>query len=105
MRSFQLALTNPDKLIEPQMYKNIYAPVDRHGVCFYALTLAGGTPMMTVIRQWLDSLDDVEDDLRSHAYVVVHGAAGSFVIPVGSDRQPPDRRRFVLWELLQLHPA
>ena len=61
--------------------------------------------MMTAIRQWLDSLDDVEGDLRSQGYVVVYSAAGSFVVPVGSDRQPPDRRRFVLWELLQLHPA
>ena len=61
--------------------------------------------MLTVIRQWLDSLNEVERDLRSQGYVVVYSAAGSFVVPVGSDRQPSDRRRFVLWESLQLHPA
>ncbi len=61
--------------------------------------------MMTVIRQWLDALNEGERDLNSHGYVVVYGAAGSFVVPVGSDRQPSDRRRILLWELQQLHLA
>jgi hypothetical protein len=61
--------------------------------------------MMTVIRQWLKSLNEGERDLRSQDYIVVYSAAGSFVVPIGSDRQPLGRERFVLWELLQLHPA
>ncbi len=61
--------------------------------------------MTTVIRQWLDSFNEVECDLTSQGYVVVYGAGGSFLVPIGSDRQPPSRRRFVLWELLQMHPA
>jgi hypothetical protein len=61
--------------------------------------------MITVIRQWLDSLDEAERDLNSQGYVVVYGAAGSFVVPIAPDRQPPGRGRFLLWELLQLHQA
>jgi hypothetical protein len=61
--------------------------------------------MMTFIRQWLDALNEGERDLNSQGYVVVYGAAGSFVVPVGSDRQPPVRGRILLWELQQLHLA
>jgi hypothetical protein len=61
--------------------------------------------MMTVMRQWLASLNEVEHDLRSQGYVVVHGAAGSFVIPGSSDRPPRGRRRLLLSALHQLQPA
>jgi hypothetical protein len=61
--------------------------------------------MVTVIRQWFASLEEVERDLNSQGYVVVYGAAGSFVVPVEPDRQRPGRGRFLLWELLQLHQA
>jgi hypothetical protein len=61
--------------------------------------------MMTVMRRWLDSLNGVEHDHTSQDYVVVYTAAGSFVIPLSSGRRTPGRGRFVLWELLQMHPA
>ncbi len=61
--------------------------------------------MMTVIRQWLISLGEGERDLNSQGYIVVYGAAGSFIVPVDPDRQPPRRGRFLVWELLQLHHA
>jgi hypothetical protein len=61
--------------------------------------------MMAVIRQWLASFDEGERDLNSQGYVVVYGAAGSFVVPFDSDRHPLVRGRFLLWELHQLRPA
>jgi hypothetical protein len=45
--------------------------------------------MMAVIRQWLDALDVGERDPNSQGYVVVYGAAGSFVVPIGPDTPPP----------------
>jgi hypothetical protein len=87
------------------MGRELAQPKGWHGICICADTPAAGTTMMTVMHQWLDSLNEVERDLRSQGYVVVYGAAGSFVIPVCSDRQPPGRGRFRLWELLQMHPA
>jgi hypothetical protein len=61
--------------------------------------------MVTFIRQWFASLEEVGRDPSSQGYVVVHGAAGSFIVPVDPDRQPPGRGRFLLWELLQFHQA
>ena len=71
----------------------------------HAFSPAAGNPMVTFIRQWFASLEEVERDRDSHGYVVVYGAAGSFIVPVDPDRQPPGRGRFLLWELLQLHQA
>jgi hypothetical protein len=59
--------------------------------------------MMIAIRQWLNSFNEVERDLKSQGYVVVYSATGSFLVPVGANSQPPRRRRFLLSELLQLH--
>jgi hypothetical protein len=61
--------------------------------------------MMTAIRQWLASLNEGERDLNSQGYIIVYGAAGSFVVPVDSDRPLPGGRRIPLWELHQLQPA
>jgi hypothetical protein len=61
--------------------------------------------MIAVIRRWLTSLNEVERDLRSQGYVVVYGVTGSFIVPVGSDRQPLRSRRFARSELLQLYLA
>jgi hypothetical protein len=61
--------------------------------------------MMTVIRQWLASLNQVECDLNSQGYIVVYGAAGSFVVAVASDRQPTGGRCILRWKLHQLQPA
>ena len=78
---------------------------DWGSICMHALTPAAGNPMVTFIRQWFASLEEVERDPSSQGYVVFYGAAGSFIVSVNPDRQPPGRGRFLLWELLQLHQA
>ena len=61
--------------------------------------------MIPVIRQWLDALNHGERDLNSQGYVVLHGAAGSFIVPINLDRYLPGRRRILLWENYQLQLA